>query len=55
MKKEVLCIPSEWLKLRTQETTGIGEDVARVEPFYMVRMQTGAATLGNSMELLKKI
>ena len=46
---------SEWLKLTTQETTGVGKDV-KGEPSYTdFGMQTGAATLGNSMEVHQKV
>ena len=43
---------SEWLKLTTQETRGVGEDAEKGEPSCTVGgMHTGAATLENSMEV----
>ena len=48
--------PVRWLKLTTQETTNIGEDTEKGEHFsLLVRMQTGAATLENRMEVSQKI
>ena len=44
------------VKSTTQETTGVGEDVEEVEPSCNVGgMQTGAAPLGNSMEVPQKV
>ena len=49
-------LTDEWLKLTTQETTDVGEDVEKEEPFTLLMgMQTGAATLQNSMEVPQKI
>ena len=46
---------SEWLKL-TQETTDVGKFAEKGEPFaLLVGLQTGAATLENSMEVPQKI
>ena len=39
-----------------QETTGVGEDVEKGDPFaLLVRVQIGVATLENSMEVPQKI
>lgn len=47
---------SECLKLITQETTGVGEDVEKGNPLtFLVGMQSGAATLENSMEIPQKV
>ena len=47
---------SEWLKLTTQEATGVGEDVEKGDsPALLVGTQTGGATLGNSMEAPQKV
>ena len=47
---------SEWLKWETQETSSVGEDVEKKEPHaLLVGMQTGAATVENSMEVAQKI
>ena len=46
---------SEWLKLTTQATTAVSEDLEKGEPFaLLVGMQTGAATLENSMDVPQK-
>ena len=46
---------SEWLKLTPQETTRAGKDAEKGNPFVMlVGMQTGVATLDNSMEIYHK-
>ena len=40
----------------TQETTDVGEDVEKGKPFCIAaRMQTGVATLENSMEFPQKV
>jgi len=48
---------SEWLKSTAQETTGAGKDVEKKEPplILLVGMQTGAATVENSMEVPQKV
>ena len=47
---------SKWLALTTQATTDDGEDVEKEDFFcILVGMQTGAATLENSMEVPQKI
>ena len=47
---------SEWLNSKTQEITGIGEDVVKGEPSCSaVGMQTGATTLENFMEVSQKV
>ena len=47
---------SEWLKLTTQATIDVGDDAEKEEPFcLLVRMQTGAAILENSMEVPQKV
>ena len=47
---------SEWLTLTTQATTDVGKDAEKEETFaLLVGMQTGAATLENSMEVPQKI
>ena len=47
---------SEWPSSINQQTTSAGEDVEKGEPFCtVVRMQIGAATVENSMELPQKI
>jgi len=44
-----------WLKLTTQETISVGEDAEKGNPLaLLVGMQTGAATLENSMEVPQK-
>ena len=49
---------SEWLKLTTQATTDVGEDVEglslQISFALLVGMQAGAATLENSMEVPQK-
>ena len=46
---------SEWLKLTSQEMTDVGKDAGKGNPFAMlVRMQSGVATLENSMEIYHK-
>ena len=43
-------------KLTTQETTDLGEEVEKGEPLaLLVGMQTGAATLDNSMKIPQKV
>ena len=43
------------VKLRIQETTDVGKDVEKGEHFsQLVVMQTGLATLENSMEVIQK-
>ena len=43
---------SEWLSLIKQQTTSVGEDVEKREPFpQLVGMQTSASTMENSMEI----
>jgi len=45
-----------WLKLTTQETISVGEDAEKGNPLaLLVGMQTGAATLENSMDVPQKI
>ena len=47
---------SEWLSSINQQTTCVGKDVEKREPFALsVGMQTGVATVGNSMAILQKI
>ena len=47
---------SGWLTLTTQATTDVGEDAEKEKPFaLLMSMQTGAATLENSMEVPQKI
>lgn len=47
---------SEWRLSKRQETTSIGEDAKKREPCALpVGMQIDAATVENSMEILKKI
>ena len=47
---------SEWLKLTAQVTTGVGEDAKKGNPLALLMgMQTGAATLENSMAVPQKI
>ena len=47
---------SEQLKLTTQERTRIDEEAEKGEPFCTVgEMQTGVATLENSIEVLPKV
>ena len=47
---------SEWLTLTTRATTDVGEGAEKEDLFaLLVGMQTGAATLENSMEVLKKL
>ena len=47
---------SEWLTLTTQATRDVGEDARkRISFALLVRIQTGAATLENSMEVPQKI
>ena len=42
----------EWQKLTRQETTNVGEDVEKGDPFtLLVGMQVGTATLENSVEV----
>ena len=44
------------LKLTTQETTDVGEDVEKEEPLILlVGIQTGEATLENGMEVPQKV
>ena len=46
---------SEWLKLTSPETTDVGKDAGKGNPFAMlVRMQSGVAILDNSMEIRHK-
>ena len=46
---------SEWLKLTSQETTDVAKDAEKGNPFAMlVGMQSGVATLENSMEIHHK-
>ena len=46
---------SEWLSSINQQTSA-GEDVEKGEPFVpLVGMQTGAATVESSMEILQKM
>ena len=42
-------IPVRMARITTQETTGVGEDAEKGEPFAL--LQTGAAILENSMEV----
>ena len=44
---------SEWLKATTQETN-VGKDVEKRNTCALLGMQTGAATVENSMEVLQK-
>ena len=47
---------SEWLKSTPQETIGVGQDVEEKEPSCtLVGMQTGAATVENSMDVPQNI
>ena len=47
---------SEWLKSKTQETTGVGVDVEKRNPHApWMRMQTGTATVENCMEVSQEI
>ena len=43
-----------WLK-STQETTDVGQDVEKGELTLSVGMQTGVATMENSMEIPQKV
>ena len=46
----------EWGKLTRQETTNVGEDVEKEEPFRtLVGMWTGAATLENCVEVPQRV
>jgi len=47
---------SEWLKSKTQEITGVGEDVEKQEPHVLLEgMQTGAALFSTVWSLFKKL
>jgi len=47
---------SDWLESKRQEITGVGEGVNKKEPHaLLVVMQTGAATVENSMKFPQKI
>ena len=47
---------SEWVKLTTQGTIDVGEDVEKGNPLALpVGMQTGAITLENIVEIPQKI
>ena len=39
--------PSEWLKLTTQETIGVGEDVEKGEPYYIVGGNTNGKKISS--------
>ena len=55
-QRDITSHQSEWLKLTTQETTNIGDDGEKGNPFVLlVGMQTSVATLENSMEVPQKI
>ena len=45
---------SEWQKLTTRETTGVGEDAEKGEPSYTVGRNANWYTLENSMEVPQK-
>ena len=46
---------SEWLKSTTQETTGVGEDVAKGNSLaLLVGIQTCAVTVANNIEFPQK-
>ena len=47
---------SEWPSSINQQTASAGEDVEKGEPFaLLVELQTGAATVESTMEILQKI
>ena len=47
---------SQWLKSKTQETVTVGKDEEKKKSLVMlVGMQTGAGTVGNSIEVSQKI
>ena len=46
---------SEWLKLTTQETTDVDEERKGNPLTLLVEMQTGTATLENSMEFPQEV